>query len=202
MSRSLSVIGGFFVRALLLLLVSLAVWYWLREWMVAPVAWLAERAMTAFFPGWVYGVKLDGIQGLLQTSLRVPQGNDLAEIAVSSNVLRFCYGLPLAVGLVLASRGQGWWWKLPLCFVALLPFQVWGVCMDWLTMIAVHAGETTRALTGFTPLQTNLIAIGYVHGSLLFPTLIPALLWLLLEKRFVTTVVFDGALDGMLGTRR
>lgn len=50
MSRPLSVIGGFFLRALLWLGVALGVWFWAREYVVAPVVWMSNGLMQAFFP--------------------------------------------------------------------------------------------------------------------------------------------------------
>jgi len=69
-----SVIGGFFLRSLLWLLPLLpllALWYWAREWLATPVAWLAEQAMRAMFGCWVTGSELDGPTQSLLTALQV-----------------------------------------------------------------------------------------------------------------------------------
>lgn len=203
MSRSLSVIGGFFVRALLWLIPALALWYWLRHWMVLPPAWLAEQIMLLNFPGWVLDVRQDGLAFALETTIPytgqgAPAG---ATVSVRANPLAYAYGLPLLVALLAAARAQGWWWKVPLAALVLVPFQAWGVCFAWLVQIAVHIGEMTRGVTGFSALQVNVIAIGYQLGYLLLPTLMPMLLWLYMERRFVTTVAVDGAMAGMLRLR-
>ena len=66
------------------------------------------------------------------------------------------------------------------------------VCVD----MAVQAGEFTRAKTYFSAWDQNLVGLGYQFGFLLMPTLVPLLLWLFLERRFVITVAVEGAMQG------
>jgi hypothetical protein len=196
-SNSAGVIAIFFARALLCLFPLLALWYWAREWVVMPVAWLAEQAMLFFFSRWVTGSELHGVTQTLLTALSVPHTSGrLADLSPETVVLTYCYGLPLMVALFVAARAKGLWWKLPLCAAALLPFQAWGVCLSWLLQVAVQAGEFTRAKTYFSAWDQNLIALGYQFGFLLMPTLVPLLLWLFFERRFVITVAVEGAMQG------
>jgi hypothetical protein len=195
--NSNGVIAIFFFKALLCLFPALAVWYWAREWVVLPVAWLAEQAMVFFFSRWVIGSELHGVTQTLLTVLTVPHTSGrVAELLPEAVVLTYCYGLPLLVALFVAARAKGLWWKLPLCAAALLPFQAWGVCFSWLLQAGVQAGPYTRAITYFSPLDQNLIALGYQFGFLLMPTLVPLLLWLFFERRFVITVAVEGAMQG------
>lgn len=200
MSRSLSVIGGFFVRALLWLIPSLVLWYWLRAEFVVPPAWLAEQVMLQLFPSWVLDVRQDGLVFYLDTIIPFtgPGAGSNATVSVPARPLSYAYGFPLLLAMLAAARTSGLWWKIPLALLVLIPFQAWGVCFAWLVQVAVHIGEMTRATTGFTAAHTNVIAIGYQLGYLLLPTLAPMLLWLYLERRFVTTVAVEGALSGML----
>jgi hypothetical protein len=59
MEKHFSIIGGFFLRTVLLLIPMLALWYWAREWVVAPPAWLAGKLYSfSFHPGcWVSSEK-------------------------------------------------------------------------------------------------------------------------------------------------
>jgi len=192
-----SVIGGFFVRAVLWLAPALALWYWARDYVVMPVAWLAGNLMRYFFPGWVSGSELNGISQTLLTRLPVPYvSGQIAELAPDVSVLTYCYGLPLLVALFLAVRAKGLWWKLPVCAVGLLPFQAWGVCFAWLIPVAVKSGSYTRSITYFTDWDVNLIGLGYQIGFLLLPTLAPMLMWMYLERSFIITVAVEGAMEG------
>jgi hypothetical protein len=197
MQPSLSVVGGFFVRTLLMLGPALAAWFWAREWLVRPVAWLAEQTMLFCFPAWVYGAQRNGTSLELLTALRaVDASGRVGELSAQVNLLTYCYGLPMLLALLFAAKARGLWWKLPLGALLLLPFQVWGVCFDWLVKIAVHMGHLTAAATGFSSLQVNAFALAYQLGFLLLPTLVPVLVWLRLERRFLVTLVVDGALKG------
>lgn len=196
-STNTGVIAIFFARALLCLGPLLALWYWAREWVVMPAAWLAEHTMEFFFSRWVVGSELHGVNQVLLTTLTVPHPSGrVADLAPDVVVLTYCYGLPLLVALFIAARARGLWWKLPLCALALPPFQAWGVCFSWLMQVAVQAGEYTRAKTYFSAWDQNLIALGYQLGFLLLPTLAPLMLWLYFERRFVITVAVEGAMQG------
>lgn len=201
MSRPLSVIGGFFLRALLWLGVALGVWFWAREYVVAPVAWLADQVMRGSFSGWVLGTELNGSDLTLLTTIPHPAASENGAIgyfAPEAGILLYCYGLPLFVALLLASRARGLLWKLPFGAVLLVPFQAWGVCFEWLMVLIVQYGTLTQSSLGFNSVWANVVGLGYQFGYLLFPTLIPMLLWLYFERRFVTTVVVEGAMVGSL----
>ncbi|RZJ06817.1 MAG: hypothetical protein EOO54_24090, partial [Haliea sp.] len=179
-----STLRGFFVSALLWLLVALALWYPLRHWMVLAPAWLAQEVMTTVFPRWATGAQLEGGTQVLLTTLRVwSADNRVGELAPEVNGLVYVYGAPLLAALLLASRPRGWWWKLPVGLLALIPFQAWGICLHWLLQVAVVMGEHTRGQTRFGALATNLIAAGYQFGFLILPTLAPVLLWLGFDRR-------------------
>lgn len=192
-----SVIAGFFARAVLGLIPALALWYWGRDYVVIPVAWLAEILMRYFFPGWVSGTELDGINQILITRLGVPVSGRVADLMPEASVLTYCYGLPLLLALFLAARAKGVWWKLPVCAIGLLPFQAWGVCFAWLLQVAVQSGQFTRSTTYFTSWDVNMIGLGYQMGFLLLPTLVPMLMWMYLERSFIITVAVEGTMEGL-----
>ncbi len=201
--NSSGVIAIFFARALFCLFPLLALWYWARDWVVQPVAWLAEHAMVFFFSHWAVDSELRGVSQTLLTVLTVPHASGrAADLAPETVVLTYCYGLPFLLALFVAARAKGLWWKLPLCAIVLLPFQAWGVCFSWLVQVAVHAGEFTRAKTYFSSWDQNLIALGYQFGFLLMPTLVPLLIWLFFERRFVITVAVEGAMQGSVDERK
>ncbi len=192
-----SVISGFFLRALLWLVPALTLWYWGRDYVVMPPAWLAGKIMLYLFPHWVNGTELNGINLTLITRLAVPHASGMiAELAPEVSVLSYCYGLPLLLALFLASRAKRLWWKFPVCAAALVPFQAWGVCFAWLVPIAVQSGQLTRSTTYFTALDQNLFGLGYQIGYLLLPTLVPMLLWIYFERSFVITVAVEGSMEG------
>ncbi|MCB1889924.1 MAG: hypothetical protein KDH20_20125 [Rhodocyclaceae bacterium] len=191
-----SVVGGFFLRVLLWLVPLLAAWYWAREWLSLPVAWVAEQAMRGFFSYWVTGSELEGTTQTLLTALevRAPDGR-VGELAPTANILSYAYGTPFAAALLLAVDRQGWWWKLPLAGLALIPFQATSVCFTWLMQVAVLAAPETAAQTGFDAWDMNFFAAGYQLGFLLLPTLMPVLIWFALDRRVVAALLIESALE-------
>lgn len=193
----LSLIGGFFARALAWLVPMLFLWWLAREWLVVPVAALAGRAMELLFP-WVGGIELDGMTATLITTIRTlhPSGG-MVLVTPEVAVLKYCYGLPLLVAMLLATgRRRFAWWQPLLGALVILPFQAWGVCFEWLVAIAIHMREATAPVTHFTQAHATLIALGYQLGYLLLPTLVPLLLWGLMQRGFVATVIVEGSMAG------
>ncbi len=194
--RSASVVGGFFLRVLLWLVPLLAAWYWAREWLAVPVAWVAEQVMRGVFSYWVTGSELEGTTQTLLTALeiRAPDGR-VGDLTPTANILSYAYGTPFAAALLLAVDLRGWWWKLPLAALALIPFQALSVCFTWLMQVAVLTGPQTAAQTGFDVWDTNFFAAGYQLGYLLLPTLVPVLVWLALDRRVVAALLIESALE-------
>lgn len=200
---SFSVIGGFFLRAMLWLAPLLALWFWARNWVIQPPAWLAEQSMLWLFPGWVLDAEFETAGELsLLTTLRIESGGGVGELTVDSRVLKYAHGMPLLLALLFASRANGLWWKVPAGLLLLVPFQAWGVCFEWLVDIAIHLGSHTQAQTGFDALHANLFGLGMQMGYLIFPTLIPLVFWMATEQRFLRTVIMDGALKQLTSQQR
>ena len=186
---------GFFAAAIFWLVVALAVWYPVREWMVLPAAWLSREIMMAAFPGWVVGAEIGSATQVLITRLVVwGPGNRLGNLAPEVNGLVYAYGVPLLAALLMASRTRRIWWKLPAGMLALVPFQAWGICFTWLLQVAVVAGGETRAQTQLGAWESNLIVASYQFGFLILPTLMPVLLWLAFDRRVVARAMIEGAL--------
>lgn len=197
MEKHFSLIGGFFLRTLLLLVPMLVLWYWAREWVVAPSVWLAGKALQFQFPSWVLGIEKEGAHHTLLTNLRVlAQGGRIGELAPEIRALTYCYGSALLPALLLGSQARKLWWKLPTGLALLIPFQAWSIAFAWLLQVAVQAGPQVAGEVGFSSLGTNLVAAGYQFGFLIFPALTPVLVWLALDRRLVATVLLEGSLSG------
>ena len=196
----LSSVGGFFARTLLLFALALALWWLARDWVVLPAAWVAEHAMQLAFSGWVRGTErsADTLTLLTRLAMVAPDGR-VGEIALDVRLLKYCYGTPLLAALMIASWPRGGWWKLLLGFVALVPFQAWGMAAEWLLQVALYSGPAPAAQAGFGPVAANVIGAAYQLGFLMFPTLAPVLIWLAFDRKQIATVLLDGALSARRG---
>lgn len=191
----LSLVGLFLLRSIGWFVACLVVWYQLGGAMTWPANLLSKAAVAAFFPSWAEGVEQAGTTLALLTHLQAPgMGGPQGQIAVLSpevNFLQYGYGLPLLAALLLASRAKHFLPKLGIGLAVLLPFQVQGVCFDWLKQVAIEIGAAP-----FSPMAREVIALGYQFGYLVFPALVPVLLWAMMDRRFLATFIVEATMQG------
>ena len=106
-------------------------------------------------------------------------------IPVDVNMLLYAFGLPLYAALVLAAREPKWPRRLILGYAVLMPFVAWGVLADFLKNVAITAGPLVASQTGFLPWQREFIAFAYQFGTLILPTVVPAVVWVLTHRAFL-----------------
>lgn len=196
-----SLIGRFMLLSIVWLLVLMPIWYYLAPYLAAPAISLAGEVMHGLF-SWVLGVERDGTLATLLTrvAVRVPQGSAyvMADVTPEANFLTYGYGVVLFWAVMLASRPQHLWLKLPLGTLALVPVQAWGICLQWLKDVAFHPSPQAREYTYLEGWELEAIGFGYQLGLLVLTPLVPVLLWLLADKRFVTRLWVEMSLVGML----
>jgi hypothetical protein len=67
---------------------------------------------------------------------------------------------------------------------------------EWLRDVALLSGPSGAAYLGYPAWANNAIAYGCQLGFLMLPSVVPILLWLLLNKRFVAALWLEAALAG------
>jgi hypothetical protein len=148
---------------------------------------LCEAVSGAAFGDIVRAVEQQRAVLTFVTSLRPGsvQGPGAGAITVDVNVLLYSYGMPMFAALTLAAREPGWWRKLAVGIVALLPVVAFGVMADCLKNVAFSAGPLVASQTGFSLAQRQVIAFAYQFGALILPTVAPAAAWVLSHRRFL-----------------
>ena len=63
-----------------------------------------------------------------------------------------------------------------------LPFVAWGVLADFLKNVAITSGPLVASQTGFVAWQRETIAFAFQFGSLILPTVVPAVAWVLTHR--------------------
>lgn len=192
----LSLVGLFLLKAIVWFIVLLLVWHQLSSLVTFPVSLLSKAAVSMLFPRWAEGVEQAGASLTLLTTLEVQgmAGVPAGQVALLSpevEFMKYGYGLPLLIALLIASNTKGLLTKICLGALALLPFQTWSVCFDWLKQAAIETGAAP-----FSPMAREIIAFGYQFGTLILPTLVPVLLWVVMCRNFLTTLMLEAALDG------
>jgi hypothetical protein len=178
----------FVLRVIAWLPLTFAVWYLAAPLLVWPVALLAELFTRSTFD-WVKSVEQMGPLITFVTSLKPAEGANpagvKAVVSVESNVLLFSFGLPMLAALILAVREPHRVRMLLIGFVVLLPFQTFSVVADFLKNVAILAPPAVSSQTGINAFQREVIAFCYQFGTLILPTVAPAIVWVLMHRRFL-----------------
>ena len=178
----------FVLRVIAWLPLTFAVWYLAAPLLVWPVALLAELFTRSTFD-WVKSVEQMGPLITFVTSLKPAEGANpagvKAVISVESNVLLFSFGLPMLAALILAAREPHRVRMLVIGFVVLLPFQTFSVVADFLKNVAILAPPAVSSQTGINAFQREVIAFCYQFGTLILPTVAPAIAWVLMHRHFL-----------------
>jgi len=197
----LSRIARFLLVGMVALIALIVPWYYLSPYLAAPVIAAAGELMQWLFY-WVTGVERHGTVGTLLTSLNVlvPQGGRLvvAQLSPEVNYRSFGYGLALFYALMLASWPTRLWLKLALGTCLLVPSQVVSMCFRWLRDALLISGPEVLEQTGLPRWALEVIAYGYQFGFLMLTPLVPVLLWLALDRRFVQQLWLEMSLAGAM----
>ena len=178
----------FVLRVVAWLPLTFAVWYLAAPLLVWPVALLVELITRSTFD-WVKSVEQMGPLVTFVTSLKPDEGANPAGVkavlSVESNVLLFSFGLPMLAALILAAQEPHRVWMLLIGYAVLLPFQTFSVVADFLKNAAILAGPAVGSQTELNAWQREVIAFCYQFGTLILPTVAPAIAWVLMHRRFL-----------------
>lgn len=181
------------------IVVLTALWSQVSAWTSYPVGVLSHMALEQGAPMWVRQVHLSPGNMEVDTAISVPvpeAGGRRGEITIEASPARYAYGLPIFLALVLAARGRGRVGRTVAGYVLLLPFQALSLTMYSLMQMMLAAQLNLRTLR-IAQWQMEAIVYGYQVGSLVLPTLVPILLWLWMDRRFVNDVLVRGWKESM-----
>jgi hypothetical protein len=213
---ALNPLHRFLLAALLWLPLTFFLWFWFAAPLVWPVIQMAKLALLHAWPQLFAGVSqgadlLDahgrvlghpGYLMQLSTSVLVnaaPAGAPalFGVIEPSVNPMIYGYALPLFVGLVMATplsprrRLAQCAIGVPLIWVA----QAFGVVSESLKAVAIDSGALGAQAAQRAGLSLNLIALCYQFGYLILPSLLPALLWIAANRRFIEALTRREAVE-------
>ncbi len=193
----LSPLKRFLLAALAWLPACFVLWWWVSGLTVKVPVWLAGQALSTFWPDLVASVSQSFDNG------GMPTMDVLTRIAVSEpgpsgqmmtgyleptvHPLLYGYSLPLFFGLCLATpqEEERRWGQLMLGCLAIWLAQAFGIASDALKVLALSSGPEAAAAVLEAGLNVNAIALCYQFGYLILPTVVPAALWLALNRPFI-----------------
>lgn len=186
-AESLS-LGKFVLRAFLWLPPCFAAWYFSAPYHAAVAGRVARLWVDQFKSGIVSAVEQPSIDLVFVTTIKVhPTPEQTAFLLPDVNPLLYTYGLAFFLALMLAARAR--WWQILVGAAVLLPFQGWGIAFDFLAQVGIKLGPDIAEQAGLLGWRAEAVALGYQAGSLIFPSLIPVLLWALFSRPFIESVV-------------
>jgi hypothetical protein len=187
-ARRPATVAAFTLRALGWLPVAFAVWYFAAPLLLFPVVVIVRAIGWAGFADIVHGVEQSAAIATFVTSLRPGDATLRGVVTVDVNLLLYAFGMPLFAALTFAAREPAWRRHLAVGYAALLPCIAWGVFADFLKNVAITAGPAVASQAGFAGWQREAIAFAYQFGALILPAVAPAVLWVALHGRFLSTL--------------
>ena len=183
MSVAATSLGKFALRTFLWMPPCFAAWYFSAQYHAAVAGGLARILVDQFHPGIVTSLEQSGLDLVFVTTLVVHPGpGQSAVLTPEVNPLLYTYGLAFFLALMLAARAK--WQQILVGAVVLLPFQSWGIAFDFLAQVGVKLGPEVSAQAGLLGWR-EAIALGYQIGDLIFPSLMPVVLWAVLNRPFI-----------------
>ena len=173
------------ILAFLWMIFGFMLWYYLSAFHGTPVRLLADEILSRVLGSQYLGIVPNPDHHYLfqvetQVPFLFPDGSREA-LGFIINPLVFGFGLPLLFGLVMASgvsllRKLG---TLLIGYICVMLIQVWGVVWQALKMLAFNFGPDAHQLVADAGVSDELIALCYQLGVLIFPPLVPIILWVL-----------------------
>jgi hypothetical protein len=182
-------LGRFVLRVAAWLPLAFAVWYLAGPIFAWPIALLTSVATKIGLVDLVHSVEQQGhlitIVSTLKPTLATTQSSAGGVLSVELNTLLYSFGFPMLAALTLAARQPHMLRTLAVGYAVLAPFVTWGLIAEFLKRIVFDAGPAVASQASFTALQREVIAFAYQFGTLILPTVAPAVFWVLTHRRFL-----------------
>ncbi len=183
---------GFMLRAVLWLPLCFFFWFiWSGLW-VQPVYLLCKWLLPFLFPDSFFGVAQQQYHLLIEAYIQelAPNGRvGVAEFAV--NPMIYGYGLPLLAGLSICSPNTIGKRAIQILigYALICLVQTWGVI--WESLKEVGLKQIAGGEYAYPPLElsSELIALCYQLGYLIFPAIVPIFAWIVMNRKFVESLV-------------
>ena len=202
---TISPLRRFMLAAVLWLPFAFFLWFAFRAQFAWPVIQIAKLALLHVWPG----LYLDVIVGADEINQATGQliAHHADWMQVNSNVIYnavkdgapkyaffdfalnpmiYGYSVPLFAGLVMATPLEKWqrFAQIGVGLVALWLVQAFGVVAETFKVLGLQLAEGTAKMheLGYS---LEVIALAYQFGYLILPPLVPAALWILLNRPFI-----------------
>ncbi|MGV6851872.1 MAG: exosortase H-associated membrane protein [bacterium] len=190
----LSPLKTLLLSAILWMPLGFTIWFYLGGLFAFPTEKILDFILPTLTGGVVDSITQSGHLFDIQTSLTttMPDGR-VGTIFLNSNPLIYGYGLPMIFGLVMSSpisRNQSIK-QLVIGTATVFFVQCWGISWEILKKLQFQAGPEGQAAIAGLGLNQEVIAFFYQMGYLIFPSILPVIVWVLMNRVFVEGLVND-----------
>ena len=207
----LSPVHEFALKAALWLPLSFVVWFWGAAVWSWPAVRLARFALVGLWPDLFSALAQGGDllddsgrviahAGYLVTlttavTVTVPasagSAGGVGVLEPTLNPLAYAYSLPLFCGLAMATplSTRRRLIEMVVAIAVIWVAQAFGIVGESLKFVAFDAGAPGAAAIAKAGLAPNAIALAYQFGYLILPAVVPAALWMGLNRPFIERLV-------------
>ncbi len=181
------------ISALFYLPLCFFVWFYCATVFVIPVKWLVNMALQWWQPDLFNGIVQQGfllnVETLILLSQVIPAAEDkVAVLDLVINPMIYGYGLAVFSGLVLSVPDLRWQQRLLqliVCYAFVVLIQAFGCFWSIIKILMVDAGQNAQQAILETGMTADLVAVMYQLSYLILPAVIPIILWILMNRKFV-----------------
>lgn len=178
-------LGELLILSALWMLFGFMLWYYLSAFHGIPVRLTASQLLTSLLGEQFYNIVPNPDHHyLFQVQTRIPfrfPDGSVEPLGFIVNPLVYGFGLPLLFGLVMGSNTTLVRKLLTMLvgYLAVMVVQIWGVYWQSLKMLSFNFGPETQQIVLDSGVSATAIALCYQLGALIFPPLIPVIIWVL-----------------------
>ncbi len=160
-----------------------------------PVNWLADFALSAWQPDLFNGIEqqkyLFHVQTLIFPQEFVGQDSKLAVLDVTVNPMKYGYGLAVFSGLVISVPDltlKARMVQLLIGYLIICLVQANGVFWETCKSLLFSGGGDAFEAINATGISHNLVAAMYQMSYLILPAVVPVVIWVLLNRKFIEKI--------------
>ncbi|HUL97604.1 MAG TPA: exosortase H-associated membrane protein [Usitatibacter sp.] len=187
---------GFAARAIAWGIVFFAAWYAAAQPLSLATAWCSAQFLKVLapvdraHPEWKAPRTALLVEFDTSTAYqhRLPRG---IEYEVPADALKYTYGIPFFVALLAASRARRLAMKALAGTAVLVVLAAAGLACETALTLGTLTDATGSALWKAGGATATLFALGYQLGTLIFPTVVPAAMWVGMDGASRGKVIFS-----------
>jgi hypothetical protein len=183
----------FMLGVLIYFPVTFFIWYLSAAWHLAPITMLSQALLNTLTPDALMWLKLDGHNLIVAANFSQATNGSIITPALNGDALGFqinplvySYGLPLLVSLLLATPTAHKIKKIAIGLAFILPTELFSMVFSVLKTLTFNVGNTFIAQQSLSQTGVDAIALGYQIGMLLLPMIAPLVIWVGLNRQFMT----------------